>query len=477
MTDDARLDLAVVGAGAAGSFVAQRMQAARPDWSIALFERTDRIGGRLRSMRVDGLDHPIELGGMRFLTSHGHIQDVVTSFGIATHPFDRTGGSERSFLRGHFGSGAGDPAAGAGYDLPESQRGRSALELTLGAFEEIVPGAAALDGAGWSRIRATREYLGRPLTDWSIGDALESELGPEGHRFVNDAFGYDSGMRAFNVGDAMQYLLGGGDPSAEARTPDDGMAAIPRALASDFEASGGSVRLRHELQSHAVEGDLHRLRFTNGSTVNAKRVVLALAVPALRLLADASSVLATETVRRIFESVEAFPAAKLYLWFDGPWWGSDDPLIRLTTDLPPRKVFYFGARSDAPAALLAAYTDGLDTEPWRRLGDGSPAGSAAPTPMLAAAREYLRAMHPRIADTPQPAGSAFILWGSDPHETGWTFWRAGVRSDEIIATAIQPDPGVRLFICGESFSRAQAWAEGALETADAVVQALQAEER
>jgi lysine 2-monooxygenase len=448
------------------------MQAARPDWSIALFERTDRIGGRLRSMLVDGLEHPIELGGMRFLTSHRHIQDVVTSLGIATHPFDPTGGSERSFLRGHFGSGAGDPAAGAGYDLPESQRGRSALKLGLAAFERIVPGAAALDGAGWSRIRATQEYLGRPLTDWTIGDALESGLGREGHRFVNDAFGYDSGMRAFNLGDAMEHLLGGGDPSAEARTPDDGMDAVPRALVSDFETNGGSVRLRHELQSHAVEGDRHRLRFTNGSEVLARRVVLALAIPALRLLADASPVLATATVRRIIDSVEAFPAAKLYLWFDEPWWGTDDPVIRLTTDLPPRKTFYFGARSNAPAALLAAYTDGLDTEPWRRLSDGAPAGSAAPAPMLAAAREYLRAMHPANADPPQPAGSAFILWGSDPHETGWTFWRAGVRSDDVMAAALQPDPGIELFICGESFSRAQAWAEGALETADAVVQAL-----
>ena len=43
------LDLAVIGAGIAGTFVAHEVLRCRPDWSIVLFERTARIGGRLRS--------------------------------------------------------------------------------------------------------------------------------------------------------------------------------------------------------------------------------------------------------------------------------------------------------------------------------------------------------------------------------------------------------------------------------------------
>jgi len=462
----------VIGGGVAGTYVAQRLQAARPDWSIVLFERSDRVGGRLRSIQIDGLEHPLELGGMRFLTSHRLVQDVVTTFGIETHPFDTTGGTERSFLRGRFGKGAADPNAGAGYELPKSELGRSALELGLAAFEQIAPGSASLDDADWSRLRATHAYLGRPLTDWSIGEALASVLSPEGHRFVTDAFGYDSGLRAFNAADAIQYLLGGGDPSAEARTPNAGMDLIPRTLAARFEADGGSVRLGHELRTHEVHGGVHRLRFGNGAEVVARRLVLAVAAPALVQLEDASPVLGTTGVRRLLDSVEAFPAAKLYLWYDRPWWGTDDPAIRLTTDLPPRKLFYFGSRSDAPATLLAAYTDGLHTEPWRRLWDGAPAGSPAPAAMLETIQENLRAIHPHVADLPPPTGSAFVLWGGDPHETGWTFWRSDIRSDDVIAAVVQPDPAVDVFICGEAFSRAQAWAEGALESADAVVRVL-----
>ena len=111
------LDLAVIGAGAAGTYVAHRVQLAHPGWAISLFERTDRIGGRLRSMTVPGLEHPIELGGMRFLTSHLRVAGVVSGFALPTHPFDPTSGAERSFLRGRFGSGQDDAQAGAGYDL------------------------------------------------------------------------------------------------------------------------------------------------------------------------------------------------------------------------------------------------------------------------------------------------------------------------------------------------------------------------
>src|SRR6188474_1358202 len=81
------LDVAVVGAGVAGTRVAHAIQRERPDWSIALFERTERIGGRLRSLQVAGVDHPIELGGMRFLTSHRRVADLVETLGIPTHAF------------------------------------------------------------------------------------------------------------------------------------------------------------------------------------------------------------------------------------------------------------------------------------------------------------------------------------------------------------------------------------------------------
>lgn len=464
------LDLAVIGAGAAGTWVAHAIQRERPDWSIALFERSNQIGGRLRSVKVPDLEHPIELGGMRYLTSHRRVASVIEEFGIRTRAFDTRGGPERSFLRGHIGNGPADPEAGAGYDLGADERGRSAIDLVREAFLKVVPDAESLDTEQWRQLRSTGRYLERRLINWSIAEVISTVRSPEGHRFVTDAFGYDSGLRPHNAADAIQFLLGGNDPTTEARVPVDGMDRIPRELATRFETGGGPVRLGHDLRRLAADDGLVRLHFEDGGAAAAHRVVLALPIRALRALAADSPVIDTSLHRRIYDSVEGFAATKLYLWFERPWWradGSGVAGIRTTTDLPIRKVFYFDSGPDLPAAILAAYTDGLDNAPILGLAGPASDGAPAPRALLATAMENLRAIHPDV-DIPPPMGSAFMHWGVDPREIAWTFWRSGFNSDEMMQSAVQPDQARPIYIAGETFSRSQSWVEGALETAEAV---------
>ena len=69
-----------------------------------------------------------------------------------------------------------------------------------------------------------------------------------------------------------------------------------------------------------------------------------------------------------------------------------------------------------------------------------------PEPMLDEITNNLRAIHPGL-DVPAPIGSAFMHWGSDPREIAWTFWRAGVNSDDAMPQALPPgscDPDSRL---------------------------------
>jgi len=468
------LDLAVIGGGSAGTWVARAARQARPDWSIALFERHQRIGGRLRSVHVPGLAHPIELGGMRYPTSHRRVQAVVGDLAIPTRPFDPRGGTERSFLRGVFGDGPADPQAGGGYDLRKDERGRSAGQLARDTFLQIVPDAETLDADGWRRARATGRYLDRRLIDWSFAEAFAAVRSPEGQRFIVDAFGYDSGIRPHNIGTAIEYLLGGNDPSVEAMVPIDGMDAIPRALARRFEELGGAVHVGHDLVSLAMDAGVVRLAFDRREAVAARRVVLALPVSALRLLGHTSPPLGALADRRVYDAVEGFQATKLYLWFDRPWWRH--PTIgpkgmRTTTDLSLRKVFYFDTDEDAPAAILASYTDGLDSQPIVELADGASNGKPAPSALLDATLEQLRTVHP-YARIPEPAGSAYMHWGADPREIAWCYWLAGANPDEIMPVAVQPDPSMPIYVCGESFSRAQAWVEGALETAESAAERL-----
>ena len=473
-TDD-DLDVAIVGAGAAGTYLAYRLIEARPDWRIAVFERSSRIGGRLWSVRVDGLPHPIELGGMRYMSRQPLVQSVVDELGIETRPFNTGDGSERSFLRGVIGGGPGDPDAGSGYDLPADERGRSATDLMGGAFRQIVPQAGELDTDGWRHLRATATFRGRPLTDWSIADVVRTMISPEGHRFATDAFGYDSGIHPHNAGDAIQYLVGSGDPTGEARVPVDGMDRIPRELAARFEALGGTIQLDRDVRRVEMGEGSVLLRFADGSGARARRLVLTLPIPAIEALAGASPIIHGPSWRRLYQSIEGFPGTKLYCWYDRPWWrdgGDASTGTRTTTDLPNRMNFYFDGAPDRPAAILAAFTDHRRTRPIVDLADGRSGGAPASAALLEALQRWLAAAHPGAEVPAQPIGSAFQHWGADPRECAWHFWRAGYNSDEMIDLAVQPDPSLPIHLCGEVFSRHGAWVEGALGTASTIADRL-----
>ena len=420
------LDLAVIGAGAAGTYVANEALLRRPEWSVELFERTNRIGGRLYSVSVPGTRHPIELGGMRYLQGHRHVDRVVTEHGLATHAFDIGRGPDRTVLRGVTADGLGDPRAGSGYGLATDEAGRSAGELITLAFERIVPGASGMDLDAWLQSRSSLRHMGRTLTDWAIGPALASVLSAEGHRFVNDAFGYDRPPRpecrrcdpvparcrqSQRRGNDSRHRDASYPAGARGGIHPKGWGSQPRVRARRYRCRGGgpSAPLHERTRSVVV-----------------RRIVLAIPAPALRLLAGRVRPLDEGRVHAMLDSVEAWDAAKLYLWFDRPWWRDDGFLgMRVTTDLPPRKLFAFDEEGeDGRSVILAAYTDGRDVELWAALAESGTRGAAGTTAMVDAATRHLGTLFPSSSGVPEPVGSAFMHWGADPHECGWHYWRA-----------------------------------------------------
>jgi hypothetical protein len=115
---------------------------------------------------------------MRYMTGHVLVQSVVTELGLETRAFDIAHEPERLFLRGVVGDGPDDPAAGRAYDLPAGERGRSASDLLSSTLLQIVPEARELDAEGWRRLRKTATFADRPLTDWSISEALRRSSVP-----------------------------------------------------------------------------------------------------------------------------------------------------------------------------------------------------------------------------------------------------------------------------------------------------------
>ncbi len=85
--------------------------------------------------------------------------------------------------------------------------------------------------------------------------------------------------------------------------------------------------------------------------------------------------------------------------------------------------------------------------------------------MVAEVNRQLGVIH-GLTYTPEVRNAAFRDWGDDPFGGGWNSWNIGVKSPVVKHQIVQPIAGHPLYICGEAYSDAQGWVEGALQTAD-----------
>ncbi len=421
---------------------------------------------------------------MRFHDGHHLVTATVDELGLATRPFQTSHADNRLFLRDHM-TLASEGASPGAYALDASEAGLPPDQLMRRAMEAAVPDAFQLSHDDWSRARRDHQFQGRPLRDFTLTDVYRAALSEEAARLLVATLGYMSGVGPHNAADGIPYLINELMAIDDQRTPVDGMAAIPVELARRFEGTGGQVLLEHDLHHFDVLGSGKHieleLTFANGQTLRSKRLVLALPRPAVDAMAEATPLLQLPAVSALVGSTIGYPALKLYLWYDAPWWRDDGfSGRRITTDLPARKSFYldsmYGADSVGPALMMAAFADGTDLDAWRSLpkpGVGATAFAAhqAPAALVAEAVGFLKKMH-GLSALPEPVGSAYMHWGADPRQPAWHFWRAGVNSDDVMQRVSQPVPGVPVYVCGEAWSTAQAWVEGAFEGARAVVERL-----
>ena len=219
-------------------------------------------------------------------------------------------------------------------------------------------------------------------------------------------------------------------------------------LAAAARAAGATLRTGHEVSDVArLPSGQFRVTVKDSHTILADRVVFATcrcSLGGFRLIRDESFVrnLATSPLLRIYAVYPPNPTTGRS-WFDG--------MDKVVLDGPLRFVIPINAQK---GLIMISYTDGADTEAWRDIE-----GPA----LQAAIQAEVRRNWPTL-EIPEPTYLRKHYWGG-----GCTYWLPGDYDVEAEAAhALNPQPGV--YICGESISaHHQAWIEGALETAEALL--------
>lgn len=508
------IDYAVIGGGIAGVYSAWRLKQELPDKNIQLFEYSDRIGGKLMTVQLPDMpDVNAELGGMRIIPSEQKLMmSLAEAMGLDLVPFpmgskeDPTGADNLAYFRDtHMKVGQLGDRTHSPYELAWNERGYGPNQLQSQVMKLLVPEWKGLGPDDWFEV----EVLGRPLWEWGFWNLLYEVLSPEGYAFIRECCGYDTNVCN---GNAVNLLPTGGeyDGSAAYETPIKGMQAIPVAVAEAFRQMQGPIHMNQCLDSiRRREDGLYDLAFTrtrsrNGhthrlwegddlhSTYRAEHVILALPRVALEAV-QWDQWQRSRFLRENLRSVLVQDAFKLVLGYEYAWWRSLGLVAgRSLSDLPIRQTLYFGqqhppgdplkkeeesGQTDSypreKALLMASYNDITTVPFWKGLERGEPFGTE-PADHLAS-RNMVLAAHRQVEELhgqkglPQPFAAAFRDWSEFPFGGAWHSWKAGFKYNDICRRMTHPVKSEKVYICGEAYSQDQGWAEGALETAEAML--------
>jgi monoamine oxidase len=520
--DREQIDIAVVGAGVAGTYCCWRLQA-QNGRSAVLFEMDDRIGGRLWSVDIPGIPGVVgELGGMRFLDLQRMVFSLTRHLGLSTSDFPMGGPLNISTLRSiRLRNAVFEYPQIVPYRLLPDEQGRSPGALLVKAIETVIPNATKLTPLEWEDVKQTTMWNGDYLYNWGLWNVLLSKnnavagnppvLSSEAYALLYDGGGYESLVDNWNCAEAFEYLLVDFPRDAKYLRLTEGYQRLPEALARKFTGAGGKIYMKHRLTTFAPRqidsGTVIDLDFRDEQNnvtrrYRAKALILAIPQRSLELLASETPMLKDPTVRDLLKSVMPMPAYKTLAVYDRPWW-KDIGLTagRSTTDLPLRQVYYMYTGDDEhpnanpKSLMLATYADGRTESFWNALYTeekrskkfpidrvkafaGVDARRAAELEALVAPNDFtltlqalLAEMHqlPR-AQIPEPRLPLVKDWAEDPFGAGWHFWRPGINVSKTLPRVRQPLDAVPLHICGESYTNQQGWVEGALTSAEHVVQ-------
>ncbi|MFL5381415.1 MAG: flavin monoamine oxidase family protein [Longimicrobiaceae bacterium] len=508
---DLEVDVAVVGGGIAGAYAAWRLKEKNPRMRVALFEYSDRIGGRLYTVQLPEMPHVnAELGGMRFIPkSQTFVTELINDLGLQTRDFpmgaeDDPGGMNnlvylrRVLLRARDLSNS----EMVPYRLNPTEMGMNPDQLQRYVMDTLVPNADKLTQDQWNEVEV---FNGEKLYRTGFWNLLYRVLTSEAYQFMDDAGGYYTNVANSNSVLSLPVFEFG--PNVHYETLVDGYEALPRATAAAFAEAGGDIHLNHRLDSFRREGKRYQLLFVRTTTdergrtdrkggsgpkdtvkVSAKQVVLAMPRRSLELVRWEG--FEQPAVREMVNAVISQAAFKIFLGYPYPWWRVLGLRAgRSITDMPLRQTFYFGTEGEQPdgekrsnnSLMMVSYNDLGSVPFWKALEvdalgpESIFPGSTQHTPfpisrqMVQAAQQQLHQTH-NLEFIPEPYAAAYHDWSDDPYGAGWHAWKAGVRFWEVMPRIRQPIPGEEVFICGEAYSINQGWVEGSLQTAELMLE-------
>ncbi|MDR6486182.1 monoamine oxidase [Chryseobacterium vietnamense] len=349
MQPDLKVEVAIIGAGTSGLYTAFRLVADQKynGHEVQIFDMSDKLGGRLESVIMPGMNFWGELGGMRYLTS----QEIVTTL-IEGYPLKETDLSKRTpvlkdkmtpipfhmgepekllmyIRKERFKQNAWteeqkhDNKLITRYYLNEGDEGFSSDQLfnkiiynvlmadawVAENYKELITAdpngydyTFKLTSRDWDVIkpRLMYNFPGSPydkrlVNDIGFWNLIKDQVSQEGYEFLANAGGYYSNTINWNSAEAFPYMVGDFSADTTYKTIEEGYDSIAYAIANTYmEYEGARIWSENKLitftkDHHLTATHKYELTFLNIQSnttwkVYANSIVLGMPRKSLELL-------------------------------------------------------------------------------------------------------------------------------------------------------------------------------------------------
>ena len=428
--DSNTYDIIIIGAGIAGLYAALELIKKFPKKRVCLVDKYKFIGGRLFTYKgtVNGVSYQWEEGGARISTNHAVMMHLMKKYKLTPVPI-------------------------SGKQLYK-ESGAYPLEPTL--FDECrAIYLEPLEGLPASLLATT-----------TIRGLLKQFVKPADMEAFLDRYPYRAEFNTMRADLALPVFRGEFGPEEKYVVCKEGLSELIARMRADFEKRGGTLLVQHEL---AEMRENTKAVFKKGApsegesrpdvVLEAPTMVFALPSEALKQLGPFRKweILRHLTMRPLLRVFAVFPPGK-----DGKQWFADLPKI-----VTPQSLRYLIPQDTGNGSVQISYTDSEDAEPFIRILDEEDGEEKLGKRLM----EDLRKLF-GDRTIPDP-----LFVKAYPWPKGVTYWLPGAYDPYVESRrAIHPFPKERpgWFVCGESFSTRQCWAEGAVEHAALTVRQMSA---
>ncbi|PXF40274.1 Aplysianin-A [Gracilariopsis chorda] len=518
------VDIAVIGAGAAGLYCTYRLLTGLDvdgnpkNVSVAVYEARQRIGGRINSVKLHRNSDAVELGAMRYLPNQKIINSLVenviakaTDAAATDFEFDSFYHEDGHCLRRPLSFEATESTT----QCTSSKNGSRWVGKSIdGILETVVSDVLMADGFSlqelrndpskshqkWNEMTQTLTYrFTGPYENWllnnmSLDQVLRDQLDKETYEFVRRYDAYDSTYYS-SACYGFEVCVEDFTHNTKYRTVKGGLGIAMRYLEDEITRVGGKVCRGHKLHAFVknrtgASGYKLILDIAPRNTrreVFAQNVILCIPPRGIELLDPSSHLFAKDSSRNGFlrnalDSVRRIPGIKLYLLFKEPWWkNSLGRKARTVTDLPIRQSFYLPSEEKfGLSTVLASYVD-MDTcswwQNWQAKADDGNGNKRSRAYQSSAVRCQEQGYEPANSFVVEE----LIAQLQQVHSEGvdvsrpvmavyvdWS-WKPGAKGWEVAPFTRRPFLDENIFIAGEAYSDRHGWIEGAFCSAELVI--------